>query len=269
MIFTNYLLSLRVHAAEVRRRSRPRRLSLKAIEHIQHETFHDWFRQHIIKLEETSGIESLKEEVRMLARGPLDVVTKYRGYNVNGFAFRSKRYDKCTQNSGVIVIAKTSSYASSSDRNPVLGDVSYYGRIVDIIKLKYLGGYSVVLFKCEWFDSTSGRGVRKDDLGYTPVNTSRLMHTGENIQEEPYIFATQAEQVFYIQDHGDPHWSIAIKMKPKDGCDLEDDDMREDIENEPYHVTLLNDILIDKDGNHTWLRRGVKLLWLMISKILK
>ena len=78
-------------------------------------------------MDEANGIDSLKEEIRMLARGPLDVVTKYRGYNVNGFCFRSKQYDKCTQNSGVVVIAKTSSYTSSSDSNPVLGDVAYYG----------------------------------------------------------------------------------------------------------------------------------------------
>ena len=59
-----------------------------------------------------------------------------------------------------------------------------------------MGGYSVVLFKCEWFDYTSGRGIRKDELGSTLVNTSRLMHTRESIEHEPYIFASQAEQVF-------------------------------------------------------------------------
>lgn len=67
----------------------------------------------------------------------------------------------------MVVIAKTSSYSSSSDRNPILGNVAYYGRLVDIIRLKYLGGYSVLLFKCEWFDATIGRGVRKDEHGFT------------------------------------------------------------------------------------------------------
>ncbi|XP_074297508.1 uncharacterized protein LOC141628241 [Silene latifolia] len=108
---------LKEHTAELKRRSRPRRLSLKEIERIQHETFHDWFREHVIKLEASKGPECLNEELRMLARGPLDVITKYQGYNVNGFSFRAKRYDKCTQNSGVVVVAKTSSYASASDRD--------------------------------------------------------------------------------------------------------------------------------------------------------
>lgn len=189
-------------------------------------------------MERTNGIGFLREEIRMLARGPLDVVTKYQGYNVNGFTYRAKRYDKCTQNSGVVVIAKTSSYASANDRNPILGDVAYYGQIVDVIELKYLGGYSVVLFKCNWFDATIGRGVKKDNSGYTLVNTSRLTHTGKRLEDEPYIFATQAEQVFYIQDHVDADWSVAIKMKPKDVYNLGEDDMQEDCETNPYHVSF-------------------------------
>lgn len=211
------------------------------------------------KLEQTNGVDSLKEEVRMLARGPLDVITKYQGFNVNGFTFRAKRYDKYTQNSGVVVIAKTSSYASSGDRNPVLGDVAYYGRLVDIVKLKYLGGYSVVLFKCEWCDSTSGRGVKKDEYNnYTLVNFSRMTNTGDRLEDEPFIFAAQAEQVYYIQDHIDPDWFVAMKMKPKDVYDLGDDEMMEDRENEPYHVPFLNNILVNAEGNHSWVRSDVE-----------
>ncbi|XP_074302013.1 uncharacterized protein LOC141633444 isoform X1 [Silene latifolia] len=107
---------LKEHASELRRHSRPRRISLNEIERIQHETFHEWFREHVSKLEASNGPECLSEELRMLARGPLDVVTKYQAYDINGFSFRPKCYDKCTQNSGVVVIAKTSSYASVSDR---------------------------------------------------------------------------------------------------------------------------------------------------------
>nr|XP_021842400.1 uncharacterized protein LOC110782543 [Spinacia oleracea] len=250
---------LKEHASELRRRSRPRRLSLKDIERIQHENFHEWFRNHVDKLEQTNGVDSLKEEVRMLARGPLDVITKYQGFNVNGFTFRAKRYDKYTQNSGVVVIAKTSSYASSGDRNPVLGDVAYYGRLVVIVKLKYLGGYSVVLFKCEWCDATSGRGVKKDEYNnYTLVNFSRMTNTGDRLEDEPFIFAAQAEQVYYIQDHIDPDWFVAMKMKPKDVYDLGDDEMMEDRENEPYHVPFLNNILVNAEGNHSWVRSDVE-----------
>uniref|UniRef100_A0A803MX60 Transposase n=1 Tax=Chenopodium quinoa TaxID=63459 RepID=A0A803MX60_CHEQI len=225
-----YLGLLKSHGTcfRLKRRSRPKRLSLNDIERIQHETFHEWFRQHVDKLEQTNDINSLKEEVRMLARGPVDVITKYQGFNVNGFTFIAKRFDKCTQNSGVVVIAKTSSYASSSDRNPILGDVAYYGRLIDIIELKYLGGYQWFLFKCEWCDATSGRGVKKDESNYTLVNLSRLTNTGERLEDEPYIFASQAKQVYYIEDHSAPDWFVAMRMKPKGVCDLDDDEMMED-----------------------------------------
>ncbi|XP_074314669.1 uncharacterized protein LOC141649900 [Silene latifolia] len=247
---------LKACGEKLKRRSRPRRLSLKEIERIQHETFHDWFREHVIKLEASKGPECLNEERRMLAHGPLDVITKYQGYNVNGFSFRAKRYDKCTQNSGVVVVAKTSSYASASDRRPVLGDVTYYGRIIEIIELKYLGGYSTIMFKCEWIDTTPGRGTKQDEYGFTLVNFSRL-HSGETLTDEPYIFATQAEQVFYIQDQVNEEWSVALKMKPKHVNDIGDDGLSEDEEIEPYHVSFLN-LYSNTHENPSWVRLGVE-----------
>ena len=42
-----------------------------------------------------------------------------------------------TQNSGATLVALTSSFASSKDQNPVMGDVSYYGAIREIIKVVF------------------------------------------------------------------------------------------------------------------------------------
>ena len=84
-----------------------------------------------------------------------------------------------TQNSGVMVVSKVESYASTSDNAPKLANITYYKRLNDIIKLNYFEEFKVVLFKCDWVDITQGRGVKEDDLVFTLVNFSHLIHSGD------------------------------------------------------------------------------------------
>jgi hypothetical protein len=112
-----------------------------------------------MKLEMENNISNIKNDIRWLARGPVDAAKSYRGFISRGMRFRPKRLDRMTQNSGVMVTAKTSTYPRAGDANPVLDDVTYYGRIIDIIELNYSGQFPVVLFKCEWIDVFSENGV--------------------------------------------------------------------------------------------------------------
>lgn len=194
-------------------------------------------------MEMEGTIGDMREVLVSLAKGPYEVARKYRAFNINGYKFRPARYDKTTQNSGIVVVAKTSSYSHAKDRNPILGDVTYYGRLKQIIELDYMGSFTIVLFKCDWVDVTLGRGIKKDDYGFTLVNFSHLIHTGEKLEHEPFIFASQAEQVFYVRDQVSPEWCTAIGVKPRDVYDTGDEEMLEDVEYQLYHAALLEDVV--------------------------
>ncbi|WOG92456.1 hypothetical protein DCAR_0311725 [Daucus carota subsp. sativus] len=82
---------------------------------------------------------------------------------------------------------------------------SYYGVIEEIWELDYRD-FKVALFKCKWFDIK--RGVRVDDSGFTLVDFVRFGH-----EDDPFIFATQVNQVFYVRDPADAKWSIVLQSK--------------------------------------------------------
>ena len=79
----------------------------------------------IMQIERENGIHGIKDDIRSLARGPVEAAKRYCTFNSRGFRFRPKRLHGVTQNSGVVLTAKTSSYSSASDDRPVLGDVTY------------------------------------------------------------------------------------------------------------------------------------------------
>jgi len=76
------------------------------------------------------------------------MVKKYNSYSLNGCTFHTRSFaeGKVTQCDGVAMIAKTSSFSSTRDDNPSIGDVAYYGRITEIIEINYLITGYVVLF---------------------------------------------------------------------------------------------------------------------------
>ncbi|XP_058093353.1 uncharacterized protein LOC131239591 [Magnolia sinica] len=208
------------------RRARPR-----DIERIHNDTFYKWFSDRVEQLRHERN-EQVSEDLRWLARGP-SMARRYKGFIVNGFRFHTKDREKKrkTQHSGVVVTAKTSSFASANDRNPIAGDVTYYGVLTDIIELEYCGTRKVVLFRCDWVDVRSqGRGVKKDGLGFTLVNLKRLCHTGQHLSDEPFVFASQAEQVFYVQDLIEKDWHVVVRTKPRDLFEMHGQESADDVD---------------------------------------
>lgn len=160
----------------------------------------------------------ISEHILSLSRGPSTSVTCYRGYIINGFRFhtREREKGKKTQNSGVVVTAEVSSFASARDKNPIPGHVSYYGVLTDVIELHYLGGNRVILFKCDWWDViNSGRGIKKDEYGFTCLNFERTICT-----DEPFVLASQAKQVFYVQNSNEENWHTVVEIQTRGVYDM-------------------------------------------------
>ena len=54
-----------------------------------------------------------------------------------------------------------------------------------------------------------GRGVSHDDLGFILVNRSRLGH-----KDDPFILASQANPIFYVDDPINKHLSVVLSYDP-------------------------------------------------------
>ena len=86
---------------------------------------------------DASEKKKLSDKVIWLARYPDNEVKQFKRYVINGVKFRTKDSEatRKTQNSGVCIVTE--------------GDATYYGVLIDIIKLNYFDKYRYVLFKCQ------------------------------------------------------------------------------------------------------------------------
>ncbi|KAH0633100.1 hypothetical protein KY284_035886 [Solanum tuberosum] len=141
------------------------------------------------------------------------------------FHVRQRDARRKTQNSGVTPVASTTSFASSKDKNPIAADLTYYGRIVDIVELDYYGHFKVVLFKCDWYE------VENDAYGLTYVYFNKRCS-----QEEPFVLGSQVHQCFYVQDPYDQDRHYVMKTVPRDLFNMGDEvesNLPQSYENEP------------------------------------
>lgn len=205
--------------------------------------FYNWLKEEVEKRTETDL------ELLNLAKGPQRAAKKFNGYAVNGFRFHTKRRDaKCTtQNSGVILTALTTSFASSKDQNPTVGEVTYYGAIEEIIEVDYWGAFTVVLFKCCWYQKD------KDCYGLTRVNFNKLYQ-----KHDPFVLATQVQQVFYIQDCTENNLYFVVKKLPKEYSGIEEGtEVLEDVCGPTMQDAEINFNLHNQNDDVNWYRDDV------------
>ena len=73
---------------------------------------------------------------------------------------------------------------------------NYYGVLVSVIELIYDKGMLVVLFKCRWFNTDPTKRMSTIlDRGLLSVDSNSVWY-----KNEPFILATMAKQVFYLDD---------------------------------------------------------------------
>ncbi|GJU78696.1 ribonuclease H-like domain-containing protein [Tanacetum coccineum] len=195
----------------IKGKHRSRRIPQFELEKIHCEQFSEWFRKRVERLEELND-PRVTQEIKWLARGPNNFVRRYSGYFVKGYHFHTNNHENSlkSQNSGVVVTV-----LDSSNTQEV---VSYYGSLKEVVKLNYSGKLRVVLFKCDWVDVN--KGCKRDKFGITLVNFSYLTHSGSDIHDDPFVFASQVDKVFYAKDPRLEGWLVVRHVKVKDAFNM-------------------------------------------------
>lgn len=180
------------------------------------------------------------DELYYLSCGPDLTVRSYSGCNVNGVKFLVKERDsrRTTQNSGVSVPG------SDDDTQP-----AYFGVLEEVLEFTYVKqDYCVLLFKCKWFDTSPNR---KHVIYESKLTT--LRGDKEWFKEDPFIFASQARQVFYVIDplKGAP-WQVVQTFSHRHLWDI------------PIEESVENDDIVQEDdssdGNFTFMEPEMEAL---------
>ena len=134
--------------------------------------------------------ESLEatKQLWSLVNDPKPHVKEYTVCMVNGVKFHTRDLDnrRMTQNSGVY---------TDGDHEGEMHD--FYGHVCKIWELEYVFRHKVVLFQCEWYN-TSTNGQRRTIR--TNAHCTSIDVTSRWYQNDHFILHSQAKQVFYLQD---------------------------------------------------------------------
>ncbi|XP_068488493.1 uncharacterized protein [Phaseolus vulgaris] len=164
--------------------------------------FATWFKQYVLNPENNIEDPLLVN----LAWGPKRKVQSWSIYVINGYKFHTVLWSEGMNSTNYGVYVRGTNGQSESD---------FYGILSNIIQLEYTGFpiMNVVLFQCEWFDNTPNIGTKVDkNYEIVQVKESRRY----NKAYDPFIFAQQAEQVYYTKyPEGHQGWLGVIKTKAR------------------------------------------------------
>jgi hypothetical protein len=134
------------------------------------------------------------------------IVKSYGRYDVNGFRFRTSKFEAsrplaATKNNGVVIRAADVEGHESE----------YYGIINNIFECQFAGNKDlrVVFFDCTWFDPKHYR----TEFGMAQVKHNKLLQAADR-----FVLAHQVEQVYY-SSYPCPKlsaWWVVYKTYPRD-----------------------------------------------------
>uniref|UniRef100_A0A803LVV1 DUF4216 domain-containing protein n=1 Tax=Chenopodium quinoa TaxID=63459 RepID=A0A803LVV1_CHEQI len=164
--------------------------------------FADWLQSQVHNLDDSTVEGKLR---KALAGGLSNRGKRMKSVIINGYKFDivDRERFRTTQNLGVMVEVE---------------DQEYYGKLKEIFELDYYGSFKVVLFLCDWVDIR--RGIKTNSNGGVRVIFSKLMHTGRYVHDDPFVFSSQAKQVFYVEDEIQKGWCHVVNTKPRDLFDV-------------------------------------------------
>ncbi|KAL5541510.1 hypothetical protein UlMin_009220 [Ulmus minor] len=168
--------------------------------------FADWFFEKIYAMNRVHAPEVTHELLSLASKSNI-VVSSYPACIVNGVQFVTHARDVRlkTQNSSVSV--------------PGTENEIFYGQLQEILEFSYLNDFSVVLFKCKWFRCDSRRMVTENNI--TSINI-----TSESYKDDQFILASQAQQVFYVEDPSrGPNWRVVQHVNHRSIWDITEDGM--------------------------------------------
>ncbi|RVX18196.1 hypothetical protein CK203_004041 [Vitis vinifera] len=134
-------------------------------------TFTHWLRKKVEVA--IADKEPISETLRWMAHGPTHYVAKYHGYVINELPRIRIQY------------------------------------LVSYVSMVLLLRYGILIIPCLGFQFSNAigliirSGIKVDEFGLTLVDFTKMAH-----KSNPFILASQAKQVFYVQDQLDPRWRI-------------------------------------------------------------
>jgi hypothetical protein len=149
----------------------------------------------------------------LLCSRPSQKTTRYTRMRAFGNHFRVEDSHSAvsqTYDSGVASIFEMPIASSNADVS-----LNYVGVLQDILKLDYGPLRTpIILLRCEWLKREDNRGnptYVRDDAGFMVVNFRHKLPK----MSEPFIFPSQATQVFFSNDLRKPGWKVVLRKEAR------------------------------------------------------